>query len=244
MDHHVHDGVRWPGPAGGDAWLPLLPSALSYPVGTVLMQQGGDPGDVFYVEEGLAKLVRTGPDGREQILGLRGAGWFLGAALVLVLRAHPASAVAVTPCRLRRLTRQAFLDLLAKHQALSWHVHRMHSREVLSQFHQMADLGTATSRQRLERFLRRFTGAASPGGNGGGVRLSLPLKRWELASLIAVTPEHLSRLLRQLRDDGVIRVNGGSIVVPDVRRLSADDIEGGGVLMTAADALGPGAVRP
>ena len=67
-----------------ESWLPLLPSALLYPVGTVLMQQGGDPGDVFYVEEGLAKLVRTGPDGREQILGLRGAGWFLGAALVLV----------------------------------------------------------------------------------------------------------------------------------------------------------------
>ena len=244
MEDEAHGGVGGDGMERTDAWLPELPSALSYPVGTVLMQQGGDPGDVFYVEEGLAKLVRTRPDGREQILGLRGPGWFLGAALVLAFRAHPASAVAVTPCRLRRLTRQAFLDLMAKHQALSWHVHQMHSREVLSQFQQMADLGTATSRQRLERLLRRFTGAASPCGNGGGVRLSLPLKRWELASLIAVTPEHLSRLLRQLRDDGVIRVNGGSIVIPDVRRLAADGVEGGGVLMSAVDALGPVAVRP
>ena len=221
-----------------DSWLSLLPSALLYPVGTVLMQQGGDPGDVFYVEDGLAKLVRAGPDGREQILGLRGPGWFLGAALVLAFRAHPASAVALTPCRLRRLTRRAFLDLMAKDEALSWHVHQMHSREVLSQFQQMADLGTATSRQRLERFLRRFTEAAAPSRNGGGVRLALPLKRWELASLIAVTPEHLSRLLRQLRDDGVIRVNQGTIVVPDVRRLAAGDAEGGGVLTTPVGPLG------
>ena len=218
-----------------DSWLPLLPSALLYPVGAVLMQQGGEPGDVFYVEEGLAKLVRTGSDGREQILGLRGAGWFLGAALVLVLRVHPASAVAVTPCRLRRLTRQAFLDLMVKHEALSWHVHQMHSREVLSQFQQMADLGTATSRQRLERILRRLTGAVSPSRNDDEVRLSLPLKRWELASLIAITPEHLSRLLRQLRNDGLIRINKGYIVIPDVRRLAADDFEGGEVLTTLVD---------
>ena len=232
MEAQAHGGVGGAGTERTDSWLPLLPSALLYPVGTVLMQQGGDPGDVFYVEDGLAKLVRTGLDGREQILGLRGPGWFLGAALVLAFRAHPASAVALTPCRLRRLTRQAFLELMAKHEALSWHVHEMHSREVLSQFQQMADLGTATSRQRLERFLRRFTEAATPSRNGGGVRLSLPLKRWELASLIAVTPEHLSRLLRQLRDDGVIRVNQGTIVVPDVRRLAAGDAEGGGVLTT------------
>ena len=238
MDHQVHDGVGGVGMEGTDAWLPLLPSALSYPVGTVLMEQGCDPGDVFYVEEGLAKLVRTGSDGREQILGLRGPGWFLGAALVLTFRAHPASAVAVTSCRLRRLTRQAFLDLMAQHEGLSWHVHQMHSREVLSQFQQMADLGTATSRQRLERFLRRFTGAAPANGNGGGVRLSLPLKRWELASLLAVTPEHLSRLLRRLRDDGVIRVTDGAIVVPDVRRLAADDVDEGGVLTNPVDALG------
>lgn len=238
MDDQVHAGVGGVGTERNDAWLPLLPSALSYPVGTVLMEQGGDPGEVFYVEEGLAKLVRTGPDGREQILGLRGPGWFLGAALVLAFRAHPASAVAVTPCRLRRLTSQGFLDLMAQHEALSWHVHEMHSREVLSQFQQMADLGTATSRQRLERFLRRFTGTASANGNGGGVRLSLPLKRWELASLLAVTPEHLSRLLRKLRDDGVIHVIDGTIVIPDVHRLAVDDVDEGGVLTTSLDALG------
>ena len=238
MDHQAENGVGGAGMERGDVWLPLLPSALSYPPGTVLMEQGGDPGDVFYVEEGLVKLVRTGPDGREQILGLRGPGWFLGAALVLTFRAHPASAVAVTPCRLRRLTREAFLDLMVRHEALSWHVHQMHSREVLSQFQQMADLGTATSRQRLERMLRRFTGAASANDNGGGVRLSLPLKRWELASLLAVTPEHLSRLLRQLRDDGIIQVTDGAIVVPDVHRLAADDVDEGGVLTNPVHALG------
>ena len=218
---------------GPESWLSLLPAAQLYPVGTVLVRQGCEPGDIFFIEEGLAKLVRIDGNGREQILGLRGPGWILGAAFVLVGRSHPASVVAVTACMLKRLSREAFLEMMAEQPALSWHVHRMHSREVLSQFHHMADLGVKTARQRLERVLRRLVGVTNPDHDGEEVRLLSPLKRWELASLIAVTPEHLSRLLRQLRDDGVIRVHKGWIVIPDMERLAADDTEGFGVLTTS-----------
>lgn len=243
---HTHDGLRNGGGTFGAkderglaSWLSLLPAAQLYPVGTVLVRQGCEPGDIFFVEDGLAKLVRIAGNGREQILGLRGPGWFLGAAFVMAGRSHPASVVAVTACAVRRLSPEAFLELLADQPGLSWHVHRMHSREVLSQFHHMADLGVKTARQRLERVLRRLAEAAKPNG-GRDVRLFSPLKRWELASLIAVTPEHLSRLLKRLRDDGVIRAHKGWIVIPDVRRLASDDTEGFGVLTTPVGTNGSG----
>ena len=222
------------------SWLSLLPAGQLYPVGTVLIRQGCEPSDIFFIEEGLAKLVRIDGNGREQILGLRGPGWILGAAFVLVGRSHPASVVAVTACTLRRLSREAFLEMMARQTDLSWHVHRMHSREVLSQFHHMADLGVKTARQRLERVLRRLVAVTNPDNNGKEVRLLSPLKRWELASLIAVTPEHLSRLLKQLRNDGVIRVQKGWIVIPDMQRLAADDTEGFGVLTTPVGTNGSG----
>lgn len=222
------------------SWLSLLPAPQLYPVGTVLIQQGCEPGDIFFMEDGLAKLVRIDGNGREQILGLRGPGWFLGAAFVMVGRSHPASVVAVTPCTVRRLSREAFLEMMATQPGLSWHVHRMHSREVLSQFHHMADLGIKTARQRLERVLRRLVAVTAPNGGDKDVRLLSPLKRWELASLIAVTPEHLSRLLRRLRDDGVIRVHKGWIVIPDLHRLGSDDTEGFGVLTTPVRTNGSG----
>ena len=223
---HTTDG------RGLESWLSLLPAGQLYPVGTVLVRQGCEPSDIFLVEDGLAKLVRIDGNGREQILGLRGPGWILGAAFVLVGRSHPASVVAVTACTLRRLSREAFLEMMTQQPELSWHVHRMHSREVLSQFHHMADLGVKTARQRLERVLRRLVAVTNPGDNDKEIRLLSPLKRWELASLIAVTPEHLSRLLKQLRNEGVIRVQKGWIVIPDMRRLAADDTDGFGVLTT------------
>ena len=234
-------GVCGPGDGPGPApWLSLLPAAQRYPVGTVLAQQGREPGDIFFMDDGLAKLARSDKNGREQILGLRGPGWFLGAAFAMAGRSHPASVIAVTSCAVRRLSRDAFLELMVDQPGLSWHVHRMHSRELLSQFHHMADLGIKTARQRLERVLRRLAAVTKPNGGSGEVRLLSPLKRWELASLIAVTPEHLSRLLRRLRDDGVIRVHKGWIVIPDLQRLASDDTEGFGVLTTPVGTRGHG----
>ena len=240
MSLEAHDVVNDIGTLGPDdddggglaAWFSLLPPAQLYPVGTVLALQGCEARDIFFIEDGLAKLVRLDGNGREQILGLRGPGWILGAAFVLAGRSHPANVVAVTACTVRRLSREAFLAMLTEQPDLSWHVHRMHSREVLSQFHHMADLGARTARQRLECALQRLAAVTNPNGAGREVRLLSPLKRWELASLIAVTPEHLSRLLKGLRDDGVIRVDRGWIVITDMRRLASDDTEGFGVLTT------------
>ena len=217
---------------GQEAWLSLMPAAQLYPAGTVLVQQGANPADVFFLEDGLAKLVRNVANGREQILGLRGRGWFLGVAFTMIGQSHPASAVAMTSCKVRRLSPDAFFELLRDCPALSWHVHYMHSREVLSQFHHMSDLGAANARQRLERLLRRLAATTACAGAKGELKLALPLKRWELASLIAIRPEHLSRLVKQLCDDGVIRVQKGWIVIPDVERLASDDTEGFTVLTT------------
>jgi CRP-like cAMP-binding protein len=49
----------------------------------------------------------------------------------------------------------------------------------------------------------------------------LPLKQRELAELIGVTPEHLSRILNTLSKDGVLYVNKGWIVIPNPQALLA-----------------------
>src|SRR3990170_2990163 len=45
--------------------------------------------------------------------------------------------------------------------------------------------------------------------------LRLPLMHKELAQLIAVTPEHLCRLLREMEQQGIIKRNKGLVVVKD-----------------------------
>jgi CRP-like cAMP-binding protein len=47
------------------------------------------------------------------------------------------------------------------------------------------------------------------------MKLQIPLKLKELAQLIAITPEHLSRLLRELEQQGVISRNKGWLIMTD-----------------------------
>jgi len=43
-----------------------------------------------------------------------------------------------------------------------------------------------------------------------------------LASRLNMTPEHFSRILHELAAGGLIQVNGRSIRVPDIARLSGE----------------------
>jgi CRP-like cAMP-binding protein len=51
------------------------------------------------------------------------------------------------------------------------------------------------------------------------VRLKLPLKHKELAQLLGITPEHLSRVLRGMQQEGVVVREKGWIRIADARLL-------------------------
>jgi len=50
-------------------------------------------------------------------------------------------------------------------------------------------------------------------------RVQLPITHEEIAQLIAVTPQYLSCLLKQLTEEGVLRKVKGSLIVIDPRVL-------------------------
>ena len=53
----------------------------------------------------------------------------------------------------------------------------------------------------------------------GTFELELPLARQDLAAMIGIRPETMSRAIKQLEEDGVAYFSGRSVQVPDVKRL-------------------------
>ena len=188
-----------------------------YAKGVELFPQGARLHDVYWLDKGLVKLVYLDEDGRERILDLRLPQGLLGAAPVLLSLPSPVSAVTVTACHVRRMPAAEFIKSLESDGRISWEVLHIQSQEVYGQFQRMADLSTGSSRARLERFLR---GLATAAPTTSGTHIQIPLKRCELAQLLAVTPEHLSRLFRQLCDAGVIGMDKGWLIVRDLDRLA------------------------
>lgn len=199
--------------------------AQVYASGTKLFQQGTRAQDVYFISQGLVKLVRVEQGGREVIIDLRFPDWLLGAATLLLLKSHPVSAVTLAECHLHRIPGGVFCELLKANAAFSLHLHRLHSYEVLKHISRVSQLSCLTAQQRLENLLWQLTSRLSLSESVAEIQVQLPLKHWEVAQLVAVTPEYLCRLLKKMNDEGLIRQEKGWIFVTDFKKLWHEPLE-------------------
>lgn len=205
--------------AGSHADIETLAPAQFRPADTSLFVQGSAPKDVYFVEKGLVKLTRLEKDGHKLIVSLGATGWLLGVSSAISQRLHPVSAITLTPCRVRCLPANVLQSMLRANPELSWRLLQMYSQEYFAGIIHLTQLGCLSARQRLEYFLWELVSALDLKIEGGKVRITLPLKLGEIADLIGVTQEHISRLMKQMQDDGVIWKEKANIILCDLKRL-------------------------
>jgi CRP-like cAMP-binding protein len=195
----------------------------SYSAGIELFRQLDSMGSIYLIADGLVKLTHVHSDGRVSVLGLRSRGWILGAASAIRGLPYATTASTLTKCRLHRVAATRFRQSLQRKAALSWYVHEMHSRELHEQLFQILGLGSLSARERLEAFFAKLLPPLGSPVPAKGIRLEIPLHLSEVAQLIAVTPPHLSHLLRDLEGEGVLRRSKGWVFVLDPDRLSTHE---------------------
>jgi CRP/FNR family transcriptional regulator len=186
-----------------------------------LFRQGFRVGHIHLLEAGVVKFVRLEEDGREMILDLRSPVKLLGAFSLLSDNLAPWSAVTLTKCEVQSLAASTFLGLIDEQGQLARHLLHLVSQQAYEQVINHSLLGTIAARSRLARLLLKF--APSELANGlGEVRLELPLKQHEIASLLAIRPEYLNRLLKELENGGVIKRKQGWLLILSRERLERE----------------------
>src|ERR1044071_5343136 len=171
-------------------------SPHTYPPSVELFKQGGMAQEIYFIDSGIVKLVHHDSDGQEMIVGLRTPNWVLGAAPVLLQKPFPTSAQTLTRCCLRRMPMEVFLHLVRSDAEFSWRIHQIHSHEIYEETIHVAQLGRRSARHRLEQLLWQLASTVTSSETQEEMRLQLPLKHWEVAELLAITPQHLSRVLK------------------------------------------------
>lgn len=201
--------------------LYALTPAQVFPRGVELFRQGTATREVFYVNSGIVKLVHANSEGQERILDLAFTGAWLGSAAAIADVPNPVTGLTCTEATFQRIPANVFRDLLEQIPELSRNIREMHARELCNLTVWMAQLSSRTSRERLEAVIRQLILALGLTASARGIRLQVPLRHWEIAALVAVSPEHLSRLLKQMEAEGVIKREKDWVIVPDLSRLCA-----------------------
>jgi CRP-like cAMP-binding protein len=190
-----------------------------YPSGVELYSQGSSAQEVYFIDRGLVKLIHLCPGGEELIVDLRSSGWTLGAASVILRKPYPVTVSTLSPCYLRRIPQETFLSLMNTNTQLCWHLQQMHSLEVHNKAAQLARLAYLPAQQRFEQFLLDLISALELKESPKGIRLQLPLRHWEIAELIAVTPAYVSRLLNKMETDGFLIRDKGWLIISDLSKI-------------------------
>ncbi|HWN11776.1 MAG TPA: Crp/Fnr family transcriptional regulator [Pyrinomonadaceae bacterium] len=189
-----------------------------YPAGVELFRQDSCPGQIYFVETGVTKLTRYEENGGEFILDIRFPGSLLGSEAVIRQKPHSFSAATATACRLMPLTASRFLSLLRTESLLASFLQDSLCAAVLSQAARMSEIACLPARQRLEQLLWMLAEQSCDGGKAE-VKFQLPLRHWEAAQLLAITPTYLSRLLGELETEEIISRRSGWIVLREPASL-------------------------
>lgn len=197
-------------------------SFRTYDKGEILFHTGETADGMHLVVDGLIKVYRLGPDGREQVIHLFSSGEPVGEVAMFAGTSFPASAMAMSPARTLFLPREAFLQTAREDLDFP-----MRLLAVLSgRLRRLVDLIDALSlREVSARLAGRLLVMAEEEGDGKQVRI-LGSKA-TLAAHIGTVPETLSRLLNRFQQEGLIRVERRNLRIlrPDRLRELAESEE-------------------
>lgn len=173
---------------------------------------------VFWVSQGDVALGVHQGDGSFRIeQHLQGPAW-LDASAGWLCVPHAQDAQALSAATVVQMPCTALQAVFERAPALC---HRM----VVSLAREVRGLALASQAllhqdapARLAAWLMALCRAAGPEASHGVV--ALPMRKRDIASQLAITPETLSRLMRSLADQGVIRVDGYTVHVLDIPALA------------------------
>lgn len=170
---------------------------------------------------GFFKIVRLSADGREQVVGLRFRGDWLGLDGIAG-GAYGCDAVAMDTGEVWSVRYDALLQACATEPALLTVLHEAMSREIGRERDSMMSLCTLPADARVADFLRTWADALAERGLRND-QITLRMTRAEIGNYLGMTLETVSRALSRLARGDVIRFNEKGrrdIQIPRVEALS------------------------
>jgi CRP-like cAMP-binding protein len=189
--------------------------------GELIFGEGEPCSGLYVIGSGNVRIFKSSAGGREQVLSIDGPGGSIAELPVFDGGNYPASAQAITACTLLFFSKQDFHSLCIQHPEVPLKVLRVVGGRLRRLVGIIEELSFTTVRHRLISVLARL--AKSEGTRvGNAVTFTLPVNNNELAAQIGTVRELVSRNLSRLQAEGLIQMEGRTVVVPDLKELEGE----------------------
>lgn len=181
----------------------------TYRKGAVLFLDGDDAGDVLLIQSGQIKLTVSSQDGREVLLGVRGAGEIIGEMALIDSSPRSASAFALTtPTDVLVITVRDFKRLVDTEFGFTRGLLDEMVRKVRDSTMHQLELGLDDVAGRVARRLNELSKRFGVHQNDGSMAFKSPITQQELADWSGVSRQAVVKELARLREMGWLETKG------------------------------------
>lgn len=207
----------------GSVWTPVDPRAAAtlaerffrreLEADQVLFEQGADNQGVFCVSRGLIALRTHHADGTSTLLKLAYPGEVIGFRSFLDNGIHKTEARALMSSRVCTVARRDAERVVRASPGIMERLAARCVAEIDRSQQRIIATATTSNKDRLAATLMELI-ARHGEADGAVIRARLPLSRKDLADLIGVPPETLSRLVGRLGKEGYFTFSGREVSIP------------------------------
>jgi len=184
--------------------------------GEIIYHQGDKSDGVYCIQSGLVGIRQMDAEGKETLLRLCNPGETIGYRALLGNGEHTHFAEVLAPSHLCFIDRRVVSELLAKNPVIGERFLARSLKELNEAETNFVRSQHLNVRTRLLHCLMVLFEQYGSGDERSGYVLKIPVSRKDLASLIAVAPESVSRTIHRLEEDNLVRFKGRNAHFSDI----------------------------
>jgi CRP/FNR family cyclic AMP-dependent transcriptional regulator len=174
---------------------------------TVVIQKGDESGALYVVISGRLKVSVADEQGKEVILNTLGPGDYFGELAILGDTPRTATVVSLEDSNLLTLSRMAFLELVREQPDIALAVIRNLTARVAQLTEQVGRLALGDVYSRIRDLLNEHAVEEE------GLLVTGRFTQSEIAQMVGSSREMVSRIFKDLREGGYIRLEDKRVVI-------------------------------
>ena len=197
----------------------LVDLSTAKQAGEIILHQGESFKKVYAVKSGLLKSTRVDERGNAHVVSFHLPGELVGLDGIYQEQ-YPCETSALETSTLCEMNYEKLTELCTSLPALQKQLLRLLSRDIVESHISNATIAEQTAQQKTANFLHNLSIRYKVRGFSAS-EFHLSMSRQDIASHLGLTPETVSRMLKTLKQEGVIELNGRHVAIIDDVKLDS-----------------------
>ena len=178
--------------------------------GDVIFEEGENVNGIFCVKDGVCKLTKLSPNGKDHIVKLVAKGELLGQRCMISDEPANLSAIALEDMQVCFIPKNEMLGFFDKNNQFSMNVMKTICGDLKEADDHMVSMAQKSVKERLAETLIYLEETFGINEDGS---LHIQLSREELAGMIGTATESCIRLLSEFNKNGLVDLSGKKITI-------------------------------